>query len=307
MIKDKIVIDEKSSNLRLDKFISDKYSSFTRSQIKKHIDDGKIIVNGKTCKAGYELRIGDEVEVYIEDTKNITAVAQDLPIDIVYQDDDIVVINKSQGMVVHPAVGNREGTLVNALLYQINSLSKTNNDDIRPGVVHRIDKDTSGLLVVAKNDFSHLSLSEQIKEKTCKRHYIALLQGNLKEKEGEIITNIGRDPKNRLKQSVLPDGKGKIAHTIYKVLAYYQGYTLCEFELKTGRTHQIRVHAKYLKHPIVGDKLYNTNPCKFKLDGQLLHAYKLTLSHPRTNELMTFEVELPDYFKSVLKRLNKID
>ena len=293
------------SGVRLDKYLQENFPDFSRSQIKKSIDLGQVTVNGEKVKAGYELKVGDRIEYVLEDTKTITAKPQEIDIDIVYEDDDIIVINKAQGMVVHPAVGNREGTLVNALLYKTNSLSNVNGD-IRPGIVHRIDKDTSGLLVVAKNDKAHKNLSEQISSKTCKRYYFALLQGVLKDSQGEIITNIGRDPKNRLKMSVLPADKGKIAHTLYKVIKYYKGYSFCEFELKTGRTHQIRVHSAYLRHAIVGDSLYNNNPCKFKLNGQLLHAYKLVLVHPTTNKEMVFEAPIPTYFQKVLDSLEEI-
>lgn len=299
------IINVTVSGVRLDKYLQENFPDFSRSQIKKSIDLGQVTVNGEKVKAGYELKVGDRIEYVLEDTKTITAKPQEIDIDIVYEDDDIIVINKAQGMVVHPAVGNREGTLVNALLYKTNSLSNVNGD-IRPGIVHRIDKDTSGLLVVAKNDKAHKNLSEQISSKTCKRYYFALLQGVLKDSQGEIITNIGRDPKNRLKMSVLPADKGKIAHTLYKVIKYYKGYSFCEFELKTGRTHQIRVHSAYLRHAIVGDSLYNNNPCKFKLNGQLLHAYKLVLVHPTTNKEMVFEAPIPTYFQKVLDSLEEI-
>ncbi len=295
---------KEEAKTRLDVFVASKNTDFTRSQIKQAIDDGKITVNGAKVKAGYMLKDGDSVSVELVDNKTIHARAENLPIDIVYQDDDIVVVNKAQGMVVHPAVGNREGTLVNALLYSINTLSDVNGD-VRPGIVHRIDKDTSGLLVVAKNDKAHTSLAKQIAEKTCKRYYVALLQGHLKDDSGEIVTNIGRDPRNRLKMAVVSADRGKIADTIYHVRKYYQGYTLVDFELKTGRTHQIRVHSAYMHHPIVGDPLYNSNPCKFKLNGQLLHAYKLVLTHPTTGEIMQFTAPMPDYFVKVLDQLTE--
>lgn len=295
---------KEEAKTRLDVFVTSKNTDFTRSQIKQAIDDGKITVNGAKVKAGYMLKDGDSVSVELVDNKTIHASAENLPIDIVYQDDDIVVVNKAQGMVVHPAVGNREGTLVNALLYSINTLSDVNGD-VRPGIVHRIDKDTSGLLVVAKNDKAHMSLAKQIAEKTCKRYYVALLQGHLKDDSGEIVTNIGRDPRNRLKMAVVGADRGKIADTIYHVRKYYQGYTLVDFELKTGRTHQIRVHSAYMHHPIVGDPLYNSNPCKFKLNGQLLHAYKLVLTHPTTGEIMQFTAPMPDYFTKVLDQLTE--
>lgn len=288
---------------RLDVYLQSIEADYTRSKIKSAIESGAVKVNGKVeTKAGYKLKAGDKIDYEIVADSPIQAKPQDIAINVVYEDDDIIVINKPQGMVVHPAVGNKEGTLVNALLYHTASLSSVNGD-IRAGIVHRIDKDTSGLLVVAKNDKAHANLAKQIADKTCHRHYIALLQGRLKQDSGEVITNIGRDPRNRLRMAVVPNGSGKTADTIYRVIKYYQGYTLCEFQLKTGRTHQIRVHSLYLGHPIVGDKLYNSNPCKFKLQGQLLHAYKLILTHPTSGEVMTFEAPLPDYFAKVISEL----
>lgn len=284
---------------RLDKFLQEKYPDRTRSHIKHWIEDGVVTVNGETVKAGYSLKKTDNVEVGEIIEKVVNATPQDIPIDIVYEDDDMVIVNKSQGMVVHPAVKNYDGTLVNALMHKIGNLSSINGV-IRPGIVHRLDKDTSGLIVVAKNDNSHVFLSEQIAKKDCRRIYWALVDGIVKS-DGEIITNFGRDKKNRLKMAVLSEGK--VAHTIYRVLEVFKNYTLIEFELKTGRTHQIRVHSAYMHHPIVGDKLYNNSTCKFKLDGQLLHAKKLILRHPTTNKEMVFESELPEYFERVLKSL----
>ncbi|MBE5735488.1 MAG: RluA family pseudouridine synthase [Clostridiales bacterium] len=296
------VIDDRSCKMRLDVYLISQIPDVTRSRLKKAIEDGEVLVNGKVVKAGYDLRIGDRVVADISDTKPTMAQAEDLPIDIVYEDDDIVVVNKAQGMVVHPAVGNWSGTLVNALLHNVGSLSEVNGD-FRPGIVHRIDKDTSGLLVIAKNDKAHNSLSSQIADKQCKRYYVALVQGRVKDYTGEIITNIARDPKNRLRMAVCDSTKGKIAHTIYTVDKYFQGYTLVRFELKTGRTHQIRVHSAYMKHPIVGDKLYNPNKSKFHTDGQLLHAYKLVLTHPTTGKLMEFTAPIPEYFTKILEGL----
>ena len=257
------------------------------------------MVNGKVVKAGYILKLNDQVEQKEIVEKVLSSKPQDIPIDIVYEDSDIAVINKPQGMVVHPAISNYDGTLVNALMYKLDSLSSINGV-IRPGIVHRLDKDTSGLLVVAKNDMAHVSLSKQIAEKTCRRIYYALVEGVVKE-DGQIITNIGRDPKNRLKMAVV--NEGKLAHTIYRVKEILGNYTLVEFELKTGRTHQIRVHSAYMYHAIVGDKIYNNNKCKFNINGQLLHAKKLILNHPRTKKEMVFECDLPNYFQRVLEIL----
>ncbi len=286
--------------LRLDIFLINKNPDKTRSHIKHWIDNGDVLVNGKKVKAGYSIRENDKIELGEIEEKVISAVPQDIPIDILFEDDDIAIINKPQGMVVHPAVGNYDQTLVNALMFNLSSLSSINGV-IRPGIVHRLDKETSGLLVIAKNDNAHISLSKQIAQKECKRIYYALVDGVLKS-DGEISTFMGRDPKNRLKMAVLD--KGKWAETKYKVLEVLGNYTLVEFELKTGRTHQIRVHSAYIHHPIVGDKLYNNNKCKFNLNGQLLHAKKLILTHPKTGEMMTFESDLPEYFKKVLRSLN---
>lgn len=286
--------------LRLDIFLIGENPDKTRSHIKHWIDNGDVLVNGKKVKAGYSIKENDQIELGEIKEKVISAEPQDIPIDIVYEDDDIAIINKPQGMVVHPAVGNYDQTLVNALMFNLSSLSSINGV-IRPGIVHRLDKETSGLLVIAKNDNAHIVLSKQIAQKECKRIYYALVDGVLKS-DGEIATFMGRDPRNRLKMAVLD--KGKWAETKYKVLEVLGNYTLVEFELKTGRTHQIRVHSAYIHHPIVGDKLYNSNKCKFNLNGQLLHAKKLILTHPKTGEMMTFESDLPEYFKKVLRSLN---
>ena len=301
----KYVITQEHVGQRLDVFVTQVNSDITRSNIKHKIEEGVILVNDKTVKAGYALKLNDVVSIGDIELKPMEAKPEDIALDIVYEDEDLAVINKPQGMVVHPAVGNVEGTLVNALLYRLENLSGINGV-LRPGIVHRIDKDTSGLLVVAKNDFAHNSLASQIAKKDCRRIYYALLQGNLKTDTGTVITHIGRDKKNRLKMAVVSESEGKLAHTEYKVLARYNGYTLVEFELKTGRTHQIRVHSKHLGYPIVGDKLYNPNKCKFSfVDGQLLHAKKLVLTHPRDGRVMEFEVDLPDYFTKVLEVLEK--
>lgn len=293
------IVEIKDAKKRLDIFVNEQFSDKTRSHIKKWIEDSVVTVNGKQQKAGYILRVGDKVYVGEVKEEVLSAEAQDIPIEIIYEDDDFAIVNKPQGMVVHPAIKNYDGTLVNALMYRLKNLSSINGV-IRPGIVHRLDKDTSGLMVVAKNDDAHVKLSNQIATKECKRIYYALVDGVVKS-DGEIVTMFGRDPKNRLKMAVLE--KGKEAHTIYKVIETFDKYSLVEFELKTGRTHQIRVHSAYMHHPIVGDPLYNPNPCKFKLNGQLLHAKKLVLSHPTTHEIMEFECEIPDYFKNVLNAL----
>lgn len=289
---------------RVDSFLSDEIGSLTRSAIKKIIDDGNVFINGVGVKAGKSVKKGDGVEIIIPDPEPLGVRPENIPVDIVYEDDDIAVVNKPQGMVVHAGSGNTEGTLVNALLYRLDSLSGINGV-IRPGIVHRIDKDTSGLLVVAKNDRAHVALSKQIAEKTCHRIYVALQEGELKEDEGKIITDIARDPSDRIKMAVVPSGKGKNAITYYKVLKRYVGYTFTEFTLYTGRTHQIRVHAKYMGHPIVGDPVYGYKRQKFKLGGQLLHAHKLILTHPASGKIMEFSAPIPDYFSGVLNSLEE--
>ena len=294
-------IDNLDNKKRLDIFLLEKNPDKTRSHIKKWIEDGIALVNGKEVKAGYLLKAGDIVSLGEVVEQVVSAKPQDIPIEIVYEDDDMAIVNKPQGMVVHPAIKNYDGTLVNALMYKLENLSSINGV-IRPGIVHRLDKDTSGLLVIAKNDAAHVNLSGQIARKDCRRIYWAIVDGIVKE-DGEIITNMGRDPRNRLRMAVTDEGK--VAHTMYRVLETFDKYSLVEFELKTGRTHQIRVHTTYLHHPIVGDKLYNTNPCKFKLAGQLLHAKKLILTHPKSGEVMEFEADIPEYFESVLNSLRK--
>ena len=252
-----------------------------------------------------EIKTGDEIAIVIPDAVEYAVQAENIPIDIVYEDGDFAVVNKAQGMTVHVGNGNESGTLVNALLYALDSLSGIGGV-LRPGIVHRIDKDTTGLLVVAKNDKAHVSLATQIAEKSCHRTYYALLEGNLKEERGRVVTDIGRHPTDRLKMAVLPDGRGKIAITDFETVAHFGAdYTLCKFALQTGRTHQIRVHAKHLGHPVVGDPVYGYKKQKLKADGQLLHAQRLELTHPSTKERMTFTAPLPTAFAEVLQKLCK--
>lgn len=298
-MENKIIIADKSE--RLDVFLSEKLDK-TRSAVKKLVDDGEITVNGNKVKAGRALKIGEEISVNIPDPVKLDLEAENIPLDIIYQDKDIAIINKPQGMTVHAGNGTHGSTLVNALLYHLDSLSGINGV-IRPGIVHRIDKDTSGLLVVAKNDAAHLSLSEQIKNKTCHRIYLALLEGTVKQNDGIIDTFIGRSDKNRTMMAVKDSGRRAVTH--FKVLKRYKEFTFAEFRLETGRTHQIRVHCKYIGHPIVGDPVYGYEKQKFKLNGQLLHAWKLELTHPSTGERMSFEAPLPDYFQAVLQKLDK--
>ena len=295
-----IVVEDLDDKQRLDVFLANE-TGWTRSQIKLQIDSDRVFVNGKTQKAGFLIKNNDKINLsFSKDVLDINAEPEDIPLDIVYEDDDFAIINKPQGMVVHPAPGAYNHTLVNALLFHFDSLSQANNN-IRPGIVHRIDKDTSGLLVVAKNDKSHASLAAQIAEHSCFRHYQALLEGNLKEESGTVETFITRSKTDRKMMAVSDEGKKAITH--YTVIKRYINYCLVEFVLETGRTHQIRVHSKHLGHPIVGDKTYGIKNQKFNLEGQLLHAYKLELTHPTTGKRMQFECPLPEYFEKLLNKL----
>ncbi len=300
MKNETIIVDV--GNIRSDVYISKKLN-YTRSFVKKILDDNLAFINQKPLKPRDILKEGDVINLTINDPVSLQAKPVDIELDVVYQDSDLAVINKPQGLTVHAGSGTGDDTLVNALLYRLDSLSGINGV-LRPGIVHRIDKDTSGLLVVAKNDKAHLSLASQISNKTCARVYEALLEGNLKTDSGIIETFISRSTKNRTMMAVSSSGRKAI--TEYKVQQRYEGYTLCEFRLKTGRTHQIRVHSKYLNHPIVGDMVYGYKTNKFNLKGQLLHAKELSFTHPSTNEIVTFTAPRPQYFEEVLAKLKKI-
>lgn len=287
---------------RIDLFLTS-HLDLTRSRIKILCDEGNVLINGNSVKANRPVKLNDQIIVNVPELDTLDLTPENMALDIVYQDYDLAIINKPQGLTVHAGNGTNGSTLVNGLLYHLDNLSGINGV-IRPGIVHRIDKNTSGLLVVAKNDKAHLSLAKQIEEKTCKRIYFALLEGNLKTDSGRIETFIDRSTKDRTKMAV--SKTGRLAITDYQVIERFEGYTLCQFSLKTGRTHQIRVHAKHLGHPVVGDPEYGYKNCKFNLKGQLLHAKILEFVHPTTNEVMKFETELPDYFVKTLSKLKKI-
>ncbi len=285
---------------RLDVFLSDN-ADLTRSRAQRLIESGSVTVNGAVvAKPSCAVRADSAVAVLLPDDIPLDVPAEDIPLNVVYEDADLAVIDKPQGLTVHPANGNYTGTLVNALLYRVKDLSGINGV-LRPGIVHRLDKDTSGLLVVAKNDFAHVELQKQIQSKRCRRIYLALCEGVFKEDEGVVDKPIGRSRSDRKKMDVVPDGRSAL--TYYTVEERFNGYTLVRFELKTGRTHQIRVHAKWLGHPVVGDKKYGYAKCRFALNGQLLHARTLVFTHPRTGEEMSFTSPLPDYFEKVLATL----
>ena len=298
---EKKIITVDTSGERMDVFLAEKLD-FTRSKVKNLLDKGKCILNGRVVKPRDLTKQGDILEIELDDPIMLEIKPVEIPLDIVYQDDDLAVINKQQGLTVHQGSGTDDNTLVNALLYHLDNLSGINGV-IRPGIVHRIDKDTSGLLVVAKNDDAHVKLSKQIEEKTCKRTYYALLEGVVKEDDGVIDTFIDRNKKDRTKMAVSSSGRRAI--TNFKVVKRYKEHTLCEFNLQTGRTHQIRVHAKHIGHPVVGDTVYGYKNQRFKLNGQLLHAIKLQFIHPRTEKLVSFDAPIPDYFLNILEKLDK--
>lgn len=294
-------VNSSEGKTRLDKALATAYElDFTRSYLKKLIEDGCVLVNGDVVKrASLLISSGDVLKINVPETRKLDLEPENIPLDIVYEDDDIIVVNKQQGLSVHPSETEPSHTLVNALLYHVKDLSSINGVE-RPGIVHRIDKNTSGLLVVAKNDAAHLSLSRQIAEKSALRYYLALVDGNIKEDEGKINYPLGRDKNNRLRYSL--DWTGKDALTDWFVKERFGNYTLLEIHLHTGRTHQIRAHMRLINHPVVGDELYGGSN-KFKLSGQLLHAFSLTLTHPTTGKLMHFEAPLPEYYSLVLKKL----
>ena len=273
----------------------------TRSKVQHDLKEGLVTLAGRPVKANYKVKAGDVFRVIIPPAEELEVLPQDIPLDILYEDQDVIVINKPRGMVVHPAPGNPDGTLVNALLYHCTDLSGINGV-IRPGIVHRLDKDTSGVMIAAKNDMAHVSLSEQIQKKEAKRTYLAIVRGNIKEDTGHIETQLDRDPKDRKKMAVVPSG-GRWAATDYEVLERYGKFTVVRCKLLTGRTHQIRVHMTYLGHPLVGDPKYGPQKTCFSIQGQALHSEKLTFRHPRTGEWLTFEAPVPDDMATILTRL----
>lgn len=287
---------------RIDKYLSDNLDNLTRSGITKLIGDGNVFVNGSQVGKNYKCKTDDFIELTIPDAVPLEAVSENIPLDIAYEDDDLLVVNKPKGMVVHPAAGNYTGTLVNALLYHCKDSLSGINGVIRPGIVHRIDKDTSGLLIVAKNDSAHLDLAQQIKEHSFHRAYQAVAYGNFKEENGTVHQPIGRNPKDRKKMAVtVKNSKDAITH--YEVIERFGNFTHIKCVLETGRTHQIRVHMSYIGHPLAGDSVYGPKKVIASLKGQCLHAGELGFVHPRTKEYMEFTAPLPDYFTDFLKTL----
>ena len=288
---------------RLDQFLAEQLEELTRSAAQRLAEEEHVLLNGKPLKKNYKMTGCETLEVHLPDPEPIDAVPQNIPLDIAYEDEDLLVINKPKGMVVHPAPGNPDGTVVNAVLYHCGESLSGIGGASRPGIVHRIDKDTSGLLIIAKNDRAHLYLSEQLKDHTLARTYEAVVIGGLKEDKGTVNAPIGRSPKDRKKMAIVPDGRHAVTH--YEVLARYPGYTHIRCKLETGRTHQIRVHMASLGHPIVGDEVYGPSKSKFDLQGQCLHARELTFLHPADGQPRLIKSDLPDYFTDLLHKLGR--
>ena len=300
-MKEQIDLQLGEQSGRIDKVLSQELADYSRSQIQQWLKEERVKVNGTIVKANYKVKAGDQVTIAVPEPTVLELTPENIPLEIVYEDEDVAVVNKPQGMVVHPSAGHPNGTLVNALLFHMQDLSSI-NDVIRPGIVHRIDKDTSGLLMIAKNDFAHESLAKQLKEKTSLRKYVALVHGVIPHEKGVIDAPIGRSKTDRKMQAVIEEGKPAVTH--FQVLERFADFTLVELQLETGRTHQIRVHMKYIGYPLAGDPVYGpkkTLPGK----GQFLHARLLGFEHPRTGALLTFEAPLPEVFQKTLEKLRK--
>ena len=297
-------IEEESRGTRIDRVLSLLLPETSRNYLQKLIEKGNVIVDGTPCRSKkFKVDTGQNVEIFLPEPEELSVEPEDIPLTIVYEDDDLLVVDKPKGMVVHPAVGNTSGTLVNAVMYHCEDRLSSINGVIRPGIVHRIDKDTSGLLMIAKNNMAHESLSKQLAEHTITRRYVSLVYHNFADDSGTIDAPIGRDPKNRLRMAVVSGGKKAITH--WHVLERFGRYTLIEAKLETGRTHQIRVHMSYVNHPLVGDLVYGPKKQSLTEEGQMLHAKILGFSHPRTGEYMEFESPLTDEFCSLLERIRQ--
>ena len=299
-----IKINEENVGKRIDSFIPMVQEDISRSMVQKLIEQKNIKVNGKETKHSYKLKLNDEIEIFVPEAKEINLKAQDIPLNVIYEDNDIIVINKPKGMVVHPANGNPDGTLVNAVMNKCKDSLSGIGGEIRPGIVHRLDKDTSGAIIVAKNDKAHIALSEQLKNHEVKKTYLALVRGIIKENEATINMPIARSKKDRKKMDVDKDGKEAITH--FKVLGRYKNkYTLLQINLETGRTHQIRVHLSHIGYPIIGDEVYSNGKNEWNVSGQCLHAWKLEFIHPVTGKKISLEAEIPEYLKNIIKELEE--
>ena len=297
-------ITKNEENIRIDKLISDLEKDISRTSIKRMIEEGTILVNGKEVKTSYKVSEGDNITINEEKTQEADLIPTYIPLDIIYEDEDILIINKEKGMVVHPGNGNPDRTLVNAVMAKCKGSLSGIGGKIRPGVVHRIDKDTSGLVIIAKNDKAHINISEQIKNREVKKVYVALVRGIISENEAVINMPIGRSTKDRKKMAVSRNGKEAI--TEFEILKRYKDFTYIKLNIKTGRTHQIRVHMSEIGHPVVGDEVYSNGKNPFNVKGQMLHAKELEFVHPVTNKKVKFEAPLPKYFKNVLEELDKL-
>ena len=286
-------------NIRLDVYIAEERKQLSRTMIQKLIESGNILVNGSKKKLSYKVQMNDQITINLPEVKENNLRPQEIPIEIIYEDNDIIVVNKPKGLVVHPANGNPDGTLVNAIMAICKESLSGIGGELRPGIVHRLDKDTSGLLIVAKNDRAHINMSEQIKNHEVRKIYIALVRGVVQEDEATIDMPIGRSTKDRKKMAVVKDGKNAVTH--FKVLKRYPKYTLLEIKIDTGRTHQIRVHMAEIGHPVVGDMIYSNGKNDFGVEGQMLHAKSLDFKHPITGKEMHLEADLPEYFKRILE------
>ena len=297
-----IVVSDEDELIRIDKYIFEAGFDLTRSRIQSLISDGNVTVNDKPVKANYKVRENDLIKIIIPDAVPVDIPAENIPLNIVYEDDDLLIVNKPKGMVVHPAPGHYTGTLVNALMYHCKDKLSGINGELRPGIVHRIDMDTTGLLVICKNDKAHNFIAEQLKEHSITRKYQAIVYNAFKDEEGTVEGNIGRHPNDRKKMTITPNGKEAVTH--YKVLKNLGKYTLIECQLETGRTHQIRVHMTSINHPLLGDEVYGPKTCPYNLQGQVLHAKTLGFIHPTTKEYMEFDSELPEYFQKLIDILD---
>ena len=308
MEKNTYIIDELNKDLiglRIDKAVSLKDKDLSRAAVQRMIEEGNILVNRKNTKMAYKISLGDEITIIKEEPKEIEIKAEDIPLDIIYEDDDILVVNKQKGLVVHPGNGNPDGTLVNAIMNKCKDSLSGIGGEIRPGIVHRIDKDTSGLLIIAKNDKAHINMSEQIKNHEVKKTYIALVRGKTKENQATIDMPIARSNKDRTKMAVSKNGKNAITH--FEVIERFLGYTLLKINIETGRTHQIRVHLSQIGYPIVGDFVYSNGKNPFGVQGQMLHSSELEFRHPITGKELKLQAQLPEYFEEVLEKLRKED
>ena len=296
--------DPAEAGTRLDVFLAGTMAEMTRSHVQKLIEEGRVTVNGDAAKGNRKLKAGDSIVCDVPDPKPAEITAEEIPLDILYEDDDVILVNKPKGMVVHPAAGHESGTLVNALMFHCGDRLSGINGILRPGIVHRIDRDTTGVLVICKNDAAHLSLAEQLKEHSITRKYRAIVSGVLKEDEGTVDSPIARDPKDRKKMKCgMPDGRRAVTH--YRVLRRFRNCTYIECQLETGRTHQIRVHMASIGHPVLGDQVYGPAKNPYHLEGQTLHAMVLGFRHPRTGEYMEFTAPLPAYFSKLLETFTK--